>query len=210
MARAYSPTEILDKVYNVLKWGAKWIAAFHQPETTGVVFVFGQGTNGKTAFTMELAKELGSLNIGKVFYNSLEEGARKTMQATLLRAGITAGSNVIIGCESLDELDERLSKRKSPKVAIIDSIQFLNVRTPRMVAFINKHKANKLLIFVSQAEGTDPKGNVAKDVWYRADLKIWVEGFVAKSQGRYNPGGTYTIWEERAKKYWGEKDKKTT
>lgn len=207
MKTALSPTDILTKKFSTLKWRDDWKAAFGEPETTGVFFICGQSTNGKTAFTMELAKELGRLNIGKVFYNSKEEGTGKTMQMTLVRTGIGSKSNIIIGCEGLDELDARLDKQKSPRFVIVDSIQFLNVRTPRIVAFIEKHSKKRLLIFTSWADGTEPKGNVAKEVRYRADQKIWVEGFKAISQGRHNAGGTYTIWEEGANKYWGTKQK---
>lgn len=207
MKTALSPTDILTKKFSVLKWSNEWKEAFGEPETTGVFFICGQSTNGKTAFTMDLAKELGRLNLGKVFYNSKEEGVGKTMQMTLVRAGIGSKSNIIIGCENLDELDARLSKQKSPRFVIIDSIQFLNVRTPRIVAFIEKHSKKRLLIFTSWAEGNEPKGNVAKEVRYRADQKIWVEGFKALSQGRHNSGGTYIIWEEGAINYWGVKEK---
>ena len=38
---------------------------------------------------------------------------------------------------------------------------------------------------------------------YDADLKIWVEGYVAFSKGRYQGAtGEYTIWEKGAYDYW--------
>jgi len=40
-------------------------------------------------------------------------------------------------------------------------------------------------------------------VMYDADLKIWVEGYVAFSKGRYQGStGEYTIWEKGAYDYW--------
>lgn len=206
MARAYSPSEILKKKFKTLNWSKKWVDAFGNPETTGTWFIGGNSTNGKTVFVLELAKELGSIQKKKVFMNSMEEGTRKTMQDSLIKLGINSKKlNILIGNETLEELDERLTKRNAPAIVIVDSIQFLNVRTPRLVRFIEKHSSTKLLIFISQARGKEPKGNVAIDIRYRADLKVWVEGFKALSQGRYNAGGIYTIWEEGANKYWGQK-----
>jgi hypothetical protein len=42
MARAYSVNEIQNKKYNVIPWSEPWKAAFHQPETTGVVYIGGK------------------------------------------------------------------------------------------------------------------------------------------------------------------------
>jgi DnaB-like helicase C terminal domain len=208
MARAYSPKEILAKKFDTIQWSQKWESAFGKPESVGLFFISGNSTNGKTAFVVEMAKELGSIKKGKVFYNSLEEGNKKTMQNVLMRAGVNSTkSNIIIGCEELEELDIRLSKQKSPHTVIIDSVQLLNVRIPRMRKFIEKYKNTKLLIFISQVTGTMPKGKTADDIKYISDQKIWIEGFIAFSQGRHNSGGRFVIWQEGATKYWEQKNK---
>lgn len=209
MARAYSPTEILKMKYSTLKWSNRWEDAYSNPETTGVWFVAGNSTNGKTGFIMELIKELGGLNIGKIFLNAFEEGTRLTMQESLRKHGIEeVKRNVLIGCESIAELDKRLSKRKAPKIVIIDSIQASKITTAQFMAFREKYQYKHLLIFTSQVAGKEPKGKTASNIRYYADLKIWVEGFRAISQGRYKAGGYYTIWEEGATKYWGTKNDK--
>ncbi len=203
MIKAYSPKQILQKKFKTLAWSERWVSAFGNPEASGTWFIYGESTNGKTSFTMQLLQELASLGLGKVYLNSLEEGTRKTMQDNITRSGLAAKNNILIGCEDMDSLDERLSKRKSPWAVIIDSVQFTNMRTARFAKLKEKHK-NKLIIYISHVEKKQPKGSTAKDIRYHADLKIWVEGFRAKSQGRYNAGGIYTIWEEEANKYWGQ------
>lgn len=209
MARALSTNQLVNKSFTTLSWSPKWEEALGTPETTGVWFICGQSTNGKTAFVLAMAKEFGTLNMGKVLVNSLEEGARKTMKDALIIAGIgSAKDNVLISCESIDELDVRLSKRRSPNVVFIDSIQLTNVRTARLLKFNEKFK-NKLIIYVSQAQGRLPRGNVAKDIRFIAGQKYWVEGFKAFSQGREKSGGTYIIWEEGATRYWQLKEKQT-
>ena len=73
-------------------------------------------------------------------------------------------------------------------------------------ALKEKHP-NKLLIFVSHAEGMNPEGRAAKKVAYDADVKIFVQGFRAICKGRFitAPGNYYTIWEEGAAKYYANK-----
>lgn len=201
MGRAYSPTEILAKKYKTLAWSEQWETAFSKPETSGVWFIWGNSGNGKSSFTMQLLRELAK--IGKVFYNALEEGTRLTMQSNLRRSDISSvKKNVLIGNENMEELSVRLGKRKSPQFVIIDSFQYARITFPAYIKLKEAHR-DKLLIFVSHAEGKHPSGRTAKQVKYDADLKIWIEGFKAISNGRYNPGGEFIIWKEGAEKYHG-------
>jgi len=111
---------------------------------------------------------------------------------------------VLLDRESMTELDARLSRRKSPVIVIIDSWQYTHMSFREYQDFKERH-GNKLLIFVSQADGNKPSGRTAVSVMYDAALKIWVEGHRAFSKGRYfGSKGYYTIWEERAVQYWGE------
>jgi predicted ATP-dependent serine protease len=199
MARAFSISEILSTQFELIEWSEKWETAFGKPEASGVWFVWGNSGNAKTRFLIELAKELS--NTRRAFYNSLEEGKRQTMKLTLLDAGIDGTfRNLLIGQETLSEMDTRLSKRKAPRVVFIDSWQYLNARFEHFMALVSKHR-NVLFIVSSHAEGKEPEGRVAKKIKYHADLKIRIEGYQAISNGRYNPGGVYTIWEQGAANY---------
>ena len=52
--------------------------------------------------------------------------------------------------------------------------------------------------------GKKPRGNAAVSVMFDATLKIWVEGYIATSKGRFiGSTGKYTVWDEGAEKYWG-------
>jgi hypothetical protein len=140
-----------------------------------------------------------------VFLNALEEGNRHTMQQLLEQSDLKESKkNVLIGCETMAELDERLSKHKSPRFAIIDSFQYTWLSFEEYFKFKTKH-SDKLLIFTSQCEGKQPLGRTAGRVKFDATLKIWVEGFKAISNGRYNQGGEYVIWPDKAREYWGSK-----
>jgi hypothetical protein len=184
---------------------SKWEEAFGAPERTGVWFVWGNSGNGKTSFIMQLCKEL--CKYGRVAYDSLEEGDSLSMQNTLIRFGMGAVNRkfLLLNCEPIDELSERMSKHKSPDFYIIDSFQYARMSYREYIRFKEVHR-DKLIIFISHADGRNPEGRAAKSVMYDATLKIWVEGYKAFSKGRFiGPTGEYVIWPEGAEKYWGEK-----
>jgi DNA modification methylase len=104
---------------------------------------------------------------------------------------------------SVEELSQILQRKKSVDVVVIDSLQYSQLTYRQYIYFKEKHK-NKLLIFVSHADGKQPAGRAAKSIMYDATLKIWVEGYKAFSKGRYiGSTGEYVIWPEGAIKYYG-------
>lgn len=204
MARALSTTALLRKKYKLLDFEGEWFKAFDKPEAAGVWFIWGNSGNGKTTFVLSLVKYLAQFS--KVAYNSLEEAAAHTMQEAFIRVGMAdVGRRVIlVEREPFDELDERLSKRKAPKIVVIDSFQYAEISYKEYKRFKERH-SDKLIIFVSHADGKKPAGRTANSVMYDAGLKIWVEGYRAFSKGRYiGNKGSYTIWPEGAEKYWGD------
>lgn len=205
MKRALTMTDMLRMKKEVYEFGGDWQTAFGRPERNGVWFVWGKSGNGKTSFVLQLCKEL--TKFGKVAYDSLEEGDSLSMQNALIRAGMkdVAKRFVLLNNENMEDLSRRLKMRRSPDIVVIDSFQYANMTLAAYTAFRERHK-NKLLIFISQAEGNKPLGRTAGSVMYSAALKIWVEGYRAISKGRFiGNQGYYTIWEERAAEYWGKK-----
>lgn len=179
-----------------------WLASIGRPARSGVWFVWGRSGSGKTSFVLKLCKEL--CRFGKVAYDSLEEGASISMRNAFIRAGMqdVARRMVLLDNESIEELDKRLSRKKSPDAVVIDSYQYTGMSFEDYLAFKHRHR-NKLIVIISQADGTRPKGRTAGRVMFDASLKIWVEGYRAISKGRFfGEKGYYTIWAERAEEYW--------
>lgn len=203
MKKALSMVDLMRKNREVYAFEGALQEAFGQPEQNGVWFIWGRSGNGKTSFVLQLCKEL--TRYGKVAYDSLEEGDSLTMQNALMRVGMgDVGRRFILLNESLKELDTRLKRRRSPDIVVVDSFQYAHIDLKQYEEFIDQHK-NKLIIFVSQADGLKPWGRTAQSAMYSASLKIWVEGYRAISKGRYfGNRGYYTIWAERAEEYWGE------
>ena len=207
MKKALSMVDLMRQNREVYAFEGALQEAFGQPEQNGVWFIWGRSGNGKTSFVLQLCKEL--TRYGKVAYDSLEEGDSLTMQNALMRVGMgDVGRRFILLNESLKELDTRLKRRRSPDIVVVDSFQYAHIDLKQYEEFIEQHK-NKLIIFVSQADGLKPWGRTAQSAMYSASLKIWVEGYRAISKGRYRGNlGYYTIWAEKAEEYWSAKNNK--
>lgn len=207
MGRALTVKEILRKKRHVFPFEGEWAEAFGQPERTGVWFIWGNSGNGKTSFVLDLMRELCRWE--SVLFDSMEEGDSLSMRDKLVRSGLTApGLRLhLLNCEPMSELSDRLYRRKSCNVVVIDSFQYTQMTYKDYIKFKESHR-DKLLIFISHAQGHNPRGSAAKSVMYDATLKIWVEGFKAFSKGRFiGPSGAFTIWDEGAERYWGETSK---
>ncbi len=205
MGRALSVDNVLNARFSGLEFDGKWAQAFGQPELAHSWIIWGQSGSGKTTFNMQLAKYISGFE--RVLYNSLEEGLSASIQAAYKRAGLNKGDKVTLVSESMKELEDRLSKKKSPKVVIIDSIRYTRFRWSQYERFCQRFP-NKVLIWVGHAKGKDPKGSLAQDIRYDAFVKIYVEGFRAFITSRYSMEneGYIDIWQEGAAAYHGDLD----
>ena len=102
----------------------EWQLAFGTPEVLGTWFVWGQSGNGKSSFMVQLAREL-CLAGERVIYNSLEEGFSLSFQEQLKRHKMhEVNSQLYLTQEDMEALRRRLLKKRSPRVVIIDSLQY--------------------------------------------------------------------------------------
>lgn len=191
--------------YKLYSFDGCWHDAFDNPERAGTWFIWGNSGNGKTSFVLQLLKYLSGF--GKVAYNSLEEGGAHTLQQAFVRNNMADIRHklLVIDGESLAEMQQRLDKKRSPDVYVVDSLQYADINYEQYKT-IKERFRHKLIIYVSHADGRLPDGRAARKIMYDATLKIWVEGYRAISKGRYvGPnGGIYTVWEEGSTKYWGQ------
>ena len=202
MARSLTAKEILGIHRQSITLTGEWGNCIGTMDRHGVVFIWGNSGNGKTSAVISLCREL--CNFGKTLFVSLEEGFSLSFQNTLKRFDMeSCGSKFqVIDKATPEELIERLSKPRSAEFVVIDSYQYLGLSYRQYLEFKSK-LPNKLLIFLSHADGKQPSGRAAKAVKYDAMLKIWVEGYVAHSNGRFiGPTAKAVIWEQGAYEYW--------
>ena len=204
MKRAVSVDELFKKKFIELDLQGQWRTLLGSPERSGVWLIWGDSFNGKTSFCLQLAKEL--CRFGRVNYNSMEEGARKSMQKAARRTQMQhVKGRFQITSESLEEMKKRLRLRRSAEINFIDSIQYADLNK-RSYKALKAEFPNKLFIFVSHAEGRLPLGRFANFVRYDADVKICIEGFKAFCLSRLADvkSEPYIIWEKGAREYWIE------
>lgn len=201
--RAKTVDNILSKKFNPLDWEDEYREAFGTPERTGLWVFNGHSGNGKGNLMMMLAKRLSEY--GTVLINDLEEGDRMTFQEAMVRNGMgTVKGKVLTTSESFKVLAARLARKRSPEIVIINTVQYLTVRWQKFLEWQTKYKNTKLIIAFSQAEDKQPEGILAKKIWYHADLKVWVEGFVAHNNGRtWGTTNELKIFNEGAADYNG-------
>lgn len=202
--RAVSVDELLKKKFTELPLEGKFKDLIGSPERSGSWIIWGLSGMGKTTFNMQLAKHL--TKFGKVEYNTLEEGTRKSMQLAVKENRMhecRKGSFKILNKLSIPELKDRLRMHKAAKIVFIDSAQYTFL-DKRGYKELQREFPNVLFIWVSHAKGKEPYGALAESIRYDADVKIHVHGFRAYSKSRLNRGTVskpYTIWEEGAKDY---------
>lgn len=193
--RALSITDIYNMKFTDLVLSEKWQTLLGEPENSGVWIVWAHSGNGKTRFALQLIKEL--TKSGKVIYNTLEEGARKSFQMAVKASHLKGYGRLILvlNREPMEALKVRLRKPKAPKICIIDSFQYTALTKSEYKA-LKEEFTDVLFIFISHAEGKHPEGRPAKFVRYDADIKIHIDSYVATAVSRYGGGEPYVIWEE--------------
>lgn len=207
MARAYSNANIRSARFKVADFSGAWRDSIGMPVLRGTWLIYGGSGSGKTSFCLQLAKYLSQF--GRVLYNSLEQGLSPTMQSAWIAGGMEeAGRRVkLLDREGYDELFERLAKRQSPEIIIIDSINYLRGLRLSDYQLLSQRYRKKLFVIVAHEKSGEPKGALAQAIRYDADVKIRVEGYRAMVTSRYATsevgGQDYIIWDKGAEGYWG-------
>lgn len=204
MGKAISVTQLMNTKFKLMQFVGKWLVSFGKPEFGGTWFIWGESGNGKTSFVLQLCKYF--TQFGRVAYNSLEEGASETMKLSFARAGMmdVKGKIILLDKEPIEELKERLRKRKAPKIVVIDSIQYSGLKYKEYTT-LNDEFRDVTFIIISHAEGKKPADRRANSIRFDAAVKIFVEGYMAFITSRYNLVGSseFVIWEKGAEEYHG-------
>ena len=199
--RAYSPKDIAAKRWVTLPWGEKWSEPFGEPAVNASWFISGASAQGKSSFVMQLSKEL--CKYGIVLYLSYEEMVNQSFQRRMGYLGMKGvqGPFRVVADETIEEVEQRLSKPKSPKFIIIDSFQvgmdLYGWDYAKAVALMKRFK-HKCFIFISQEDKSQPTGKPARRLRYICDMKVRVIGYRAYCQGRSvdGAGSSFVVWEK--------------
>ncbi len=208
MARTLTLQNLYDKKFKTFPFTGIWKDTMGQPETSGAWIVYGAEKNGKTWFALKLAEYLSSFE--KTIYISAEEGTGKTFVDACSRAKLQHDKKALKFLEytPIKELNEKLKKRRSARIVIIDNMTVYNneLRGDELRSMLKMHK-NKLLIFIAHEERKEPYTATAKLCRKLAKIIVRVEGLACFVSGRCK-GGTLMIDEEKACLYHGTKETK--
>ena len=208
MTRAISNKNVTQAHFDTAPFEGPWLASLGRPELRGCWIVYGGSGCGKTTYVMQMCKYL--TQFGRVAYNSLEQGLSLSLQKAWERVGmLEAGSRIVLlNKESLHDLRDRLRKKHAPDIVVVDSVHYWLGFTMRDYVQLRESFPDVLFIFVAHERKGEPKGNVAQNIRYDADIKIRVEGYKAFATTRYEVaekgegGADYIIWEQGAREYW--------
>lgn len=188
--------------FKTLPFDGVWALPFGLPEYNGVWIAYGKDKNGKTWLALKLFEYLGTFD--RCLYISAEEGISKSIQDTIKRIGMVPSSRLqMLGYTSIDELEEIISKRKSPRVIFIDNCTVYTdeLSKSRLLDLLAKYP-HKLFIFLAHEERNMPYTAIARLIKKLAKVIIHIEGLTCQISGRC-PGGILTIDEQMSRLYWG-------
>lgn len=206
MKRALTVANVLAIKINTIPFSGRFYDVFGNPQLKGRWFIWGQSGSGKSSFVMQLAKEYALSE--KTLFVSLEETLDdENLQERLRLFNMQdVSDNFSIIDDNLEELTERLSKRNSPQVIIIDSAPyfFMGYQFSDYLNFVRRFK-DKTIIFIGHAIGGQPKTELEQKIMFDATQKVFVSGFIAINKGRkYGPNATeLIIWEKGYNKLHG-------
>ena len=209
MARALSNKNMCDAKFTVADFSGEWLATIGKPELRGAWIIFGESGSGKTHFALQLLAYLSRF-VDRVAYDTIEQGYSLSFQNSWNDANMGDLGNkvIILDKEQIPALRERLRKRKSPQVVVIDSITALAGFTRATFASLMDEFPNKLFIFIAHEEGGKPYPAVARHVRKLSEVKLRVEGFKAFPTTRFataeGGGEEFVIWPEGAARYYAQ------
>jgi hypothetical protein len=172
-------------------------------EAKGVWLIYGSEKNGKTWFSLTLAKDLAMGE--KVAYVSAEEGTDESFRMAVGRAGITAADKVLFDeYLSVEEIIEKFKRPNTPRMIFLDNLTIYNdeFKNVKIRDFINS-LPSKLIVCVAHEERKEPFPAAARMVKKLAKVYVHVVGLRAQVVSRFSKGGAVDIDLDKCEMYWG-------
>ncbi len=207
MGKAISNRDVVAARFETVPFDGEWLASIGRPELRGSWLVFGQSGSGKTTFALQLARYLS--RFCKVAYDTLEQGLSLSFQSAWVRTGMEEAGNavMVLDKEPVAQLRQRLSRRRSPQVVIIDSLTAMPGFTRKDYLSLVDGFPRKLFVFLAHERKGLPDPAIAETVRRLSEVKIYVEGFRAHVTTRYacpergEGVSDYVIWKQGAEEY---------
>jgi hypothetical protein len=194
--------DIFNMKFDKLNLPPKWAALMQNVPTNFTAMVYGQGKNGKSSFSLQMAKMLSTK--GLTLYNFAEQGITGTTQDLIKNMGIAETDNLLIsGGRTLEQLRANI-KQYRPQFVFVDLMNYYGISPDEMFTFIKSEFPKTAFILVMEAtKDGNFKGN---NGWLHiVDARIECKDFVATNSGRLG-FGEFVIWPERVAQLEAEKN----
>jgi predicted ATP-dependent serine protease len=192
------PTRTVQLLHEALK------KAIGNAELKGCWIVYGVEKNGKTWFTLQLAKELARFE--KVNYISAEEGLDDSFKEAVKRANITTQEKIIWDeYMTIDEIIAKHKKQRSPDILIIDNLTVYSdeIKPSEIKKKLIDGLPNKLIIVVAHEERKEAYPAIAKMAKKMAKVIFHVVGLKVFITSRFSEGGELIIDDAKSEIFWG-------
>jgi predicted ATP-dependent serine protease len=198
ITRAYCYEDIERINFRSIEISSDWKPHLGDPQLGNSHWlIYGESGQGKTSYVLQVVKMLCQTG-HRVHYNTAEEGLKKSYKMALDRNNLKGVLGFNYQQESLYELQSRLSRRRQAKIVVIDSVQyfFRGMNSKQYFDFISRFK-DTTFIWVSGAESAKPRGKIAEDIYYDADIVIHVKDFEAVvKKNRFEAYESRIIWDQ--------------
>lgn len=208
LARALTVANVITTEVQRIKFTGRFYDVFDHPQKKARWFVFGQSSSGKSSFVMQLIKEFAKTE--KTLLVSLEEDLDDgDLQDRLRMFNMQdVSKNFQLVADNYEELTQRLERRGSAQVVVIDSAPyfFMGKTFADYLQFTKRYR-HKTLVFIGHARGQLPKTELEERIMYDANQKVIVSGYVATNKGRkFGPNDNqFIVWEHGFRKLHGAK-----
>ncbi len=198
MTKALTINNLLKKKFTPMPFEGIHKEVFGTPTIGGLWLLCGPEKHGKTWGALLLADYLSRFE--KVLYVSAEQGIDLEFQDSIKRAKLDPTNSRVqfLEYEPIDEIKEKLKRRRAPKIVVLDNLTIYNEELRgKGVKALKQEFPNVTFICVAHEERGNPYTATAAMVSKLAKVLIRVKGLTMIVGGRV-PGGMLTIDEEKA------------
>jgi hypothetical protein len=202
-SRSYSSRDIENWKFEDQKFPAEWQDHLGDVPERFLIYVDGDGGQGKTEYVMLMTKMLATY-MGKSRLNNVEQGKHKQIKDSHWRNNflndIPKGKFQYDNIRDFDAYLARLRRPNSGRIQLIDSISYWPLTAKQIQELIKEFK-NKSFVFVAYKKDFEKN----KAIQHLCDIKVRVEHFIADTNGTSRFGGNkpFVIWEEEANRLRG-------
>lgn len=190
--RSVSNTHFSQMKFRLLDIGTLWTSVFGELEEGFSMAIWGRTGEGKTTLAMRFLKDLSTL--GKVYYNSHEQGMVGSLQRMADREGVfeLPSTQWIWGNQdSVAEMEEKIKKNRC-RFIVIDSRDSIQMTKHQFLRLKSRWK-KKTFIVICWASGDKANGKEGQGIAYMSDVKVRVHRHTTYVRSRYGVTTPYRI-----------------